>query len=215
MSDDVNIFPPGVFDFRDWTYYGPNGVIIPGPDFARQTFITALIRQGKHVFSNEAISKVSAEKAKRRENGDEPMTETEEATLKADSLQFYADRWCDGTWMPERSDGQQGPQESLYERFEREVGEEKTLATLKQQGFKKAETKKGEPVAYISKKGVAHPLASWVQVYRNHKVEGPARVAEIETEAKRREEAELARRAAKKAAREAAASAPALEIDEL
>lgn len=210
------MFPAGVFDLRGWTYYGPNNVVIAAEDFAASTFKTACIRQGKHVFSNEAISKVSAEKAKRRDNGLEPLTEDEERDLKATSLQHYIELWCtEGAWMPERSDGAQGPSETLLEKFVREVGEERALAVIKAKGYKKADTAKGEEVAYIQKKdGKAYPLSAWVKVYRNHKVEGAERVAEIEAEAERRHDAELAKRAARKAAREAAQNAAALEIEE-
>lgn len=222
VNTNVETFPAGVFDLRGKTFYGPNGVAIPYEEMASTSLMTACFRQGKHVFSNEAVSKVSAEKKRRRDNGLEPMTDQEEADKLADSLAHYRTMWTtEGGWMPERSEGGQQPSEDRIDYWRRIVGEKETEAMLKAQSFKKAPAVKGEEVKYIQVgkdgKPVAFELSKWVAVYLNHSVHGPARKAVVEEKAQIAYAKELADKAAEKAAKEerlrAAQSMPILEIE--
>lgn len=205
---------PGIFDFRGKIFYGPNGVVINYEDLPASTLMTALTRQGKHVFSNEAVSKVSAEKARRRSNGLEPMNDDEEAELLENSLAHYRELWTTpDAWLPERSEGQ-GAHESREQYFTRVIGEKHTSDFLKGQGFKKAETKKGEEVHFIDKKKkVAYPLSKWVVAYLADKKYGTERKDAIDTAVIAAIQEENDKKAAKRAALEAAASMPTLDID--
>lgn len=209
----VETLPAGVFDLRGKTYFGPNGVKIDFEEVPENSILTAWYRTCRHVFSNEAVSKVSAEKARRRKAGEVPMTEDQEADLLETSVENYRGLiTTPGKWSFERSEAE--PSESRIDYFRRKVAEALVLEIIRAKKVKKGDDVKvdGRTEPTYIQNNVAHALSSWVKAYKEHKVEGPDRCANIEALAQKALAEDEAKKAEKRAMKEAAISAPEIEI---